>query len=223
MGNEFIVRTLMGRGQRITVFWLSKLNPFLGWRAIRMCLDRVDIFKAQLRAILRASNYGNLKIMYPMISGITEIIDANKILNEAKEDLEINGIPYKKDLEVGIMIEIPSAAIMADVLIKEVDFFSIGTNDLTQYTLAVDRGNEKIAGLYDSLNPSVLRLIKHVIQSSHEAGKWTECAENCGDPMAAVVLLGLGLDEFSMSASSIPKIKKLIRNIHMKRLKIVIM
>jgi len=217
MGNRpVIIRTFdIGGDKKLPYFDFPKeLNPFLGWRAIRICLDRVDIFKAQLRAILRASNYGNLKIMYPMISGIMEIRNANKILSEVKKDLDMNKVPYKKDLEVGIMIEIPSAAIMADVLIKEVDFFSIGTNDLTQYTLAVDRGNEKIASLYDSLHPSVLRLIKHVIESSHETGKWTGmCGELAGDPMAVVVLLGLGLDEFSMSASSIPKIKKLIRNL----------
>lgn len=211
-----IIRTLdIGGDKDLPYFdFPEELNPFLGWRAIRMCLDRTDIFRTQLRAILRASIHGSLKIMYPMISGITEIRRANKILNEVKKDLDINEIPYKKDLEVGIMIEIPSAAIMADKLIKEVDFFSIGTNDLTQYTLAVDRVNEKIADLYDPIHPSVLRLIKNVIKSSHEAGKWTGmCGELAGDPMAAVILLGLGLDEFSMNASSIPKVKKLIRDV----------
>jgi phosphotransferase system enzyme I (PtsI) len=214
-GRPVIIRTLdIGGDKDLPYFGFPKeLNPFLGWRAIRMCLDRTDIFETQLRALLRASIHGNLKIMYPMISGIAEIRSANKILNEVKKDLDIKGIPYKKDLEVGIMVEIPSAAIMADALIKEVDFFSIGTNDLTQYTLAVDRTNEKISDLYDPLHPSVLRLVRNVIEESHKAGKWTGmCGELAGDPMAAVVLLGLGLDEFSMSASSIPKIKQIIRN-----------
>lgn len=198
----------------------EEMNPFLGYRAIRLCLDRTDIFKTQLRALLRASAYGNIHIMYPMISSITDVRRANAVLNEVKAEIDKEGINYDKNIKVGIMVEIPSAAITADILAKEVDFFSIGTNDLCQYTLAVDRMNENVKDYYQPFNPAILRLIKYVIDASHKEGKFTAmCGEMAGDPLSAVILLGLGLDEFSMSSSSIPNIKNIIRNISYERAK----
>jgi phosphotransferase system enzyme I (PtsI) len=208
-----IVRTLdIGGDKQLLYFnFPEEQNPFLGYRAIRFCLDRKDIFITQLKAILRASAFGNLKIMFPMIANIDEIQAAKAVLEEAKSELTKKNIAYNKAIKVGIMIEIPSAAVMADLLAKEVDFFSIGTNDLTQYTLAVDRMNEKIKDLYDPFDPGVLRLISNVIEQGHknniEVGM---CGELASDPRATLLLLGMGLTEFSMSASSIPQVKSRI-------------
>ena len=193
----------------------TEMNPFLGYRAIRVCLVRQDIFKSQLRAILRASAFGNLRIMFPMISGLEELLSAKLILEEVKADLLEKHISFNKDIEIGIMIEIPSAAIMSDVLAKEVDFFSIGTNDLVQYTIAVDRLNDKIANLYDPYNPAVLRLIKLVIANGHKEGKKVcMCGEAAADLKLIPVLLGFGLDEFSMSPSSILHSRQIISSIN---------
>lgn len=213
-GKPVIIRTLdIGGDKDLPYLGLVKEdNPFLGWRAIRFCLERLDVFKPQLRAILRASHYGKILIMFPMIATVDEVRRSKAVVEEVKMELTNEGIPFDKDIKIGIMIETPASAIIADKLIKEVDFFSIGTNDLTQYTLAVDRGNDKISKLYQPTHPAVLRLIKNVIDTSHKEGKWTGmCGEFAGDHKAAMLLLGLGLDEFSMSAGSIPRIKKLIR------------
>lgn len=223
-GKRVTIRTLdIGGDKELPYLGMEKEeNPFLGWRAIRFCLDREDIFKIQLRAILRASAYGKVSIMYPMISDIGEVRRANKILKDAMGELDREGVAYDKNLEVGIMVEIPSAAMTADILAKEVDFFSIGTNDLTQYTLAVDRGNRKIKDYYNYFNPGVLRLIKNCIDQSHKNNIYTAmCGEMAGDIEATKILLGLGLDVFSMSASSIPMVKEVIRNTTMEEAKAI--
>lgn len=214
-GRPLIIRTLDAGGDKETkcLGLSAELNPFLGYRAIRICLDRVELFKTQLRAILRASTYGPVLLMYPMISGLDEVRRANEILEQVKGELRDSQIPFDENIRKGIMVEIPAAAVMADLLIKEVDFFSIGTNDLCQYTLAVDRMNEKISRLYQPMHPAVLRLIRNTISASHKENKFTGmCGELAGDPLATVILLGLGLDEFSMSASSIPLVKKVVRS-----------
>lgn len=215
-GRPVVIRTLdIGGDKKLPYLPIGdEMNPFLGYRAIRLCLDRKDIFKTQLRALFRASVYGNMKIMFPMISSLQELREAKNIVEEVKAELRNEGIPYSDDVQIGIMIEIPSAAVISDILAKEVDFFSIGTNDLIQYTIAADRMNEKISYLYDPFHPAVLRLIKMVIDNAHKEGKWVGmCGEMAGDPKAIPVLLGLGLDEFSMSASSILRARKLIRNL----------
>ncbi|MFU2135775.1 phosphoenolpyruvate-protein phosphotransferase PtsI [Gallibacterium anatis] len=193
----------------------KEMNPFLGWRAIRIALDRREILNAQLRAVLRASAFGKLAVMFPMIISVEEVRELKAVLETLKQQLREEGKAFDENIQVGVMVETPSAAVNAKFLAKEVDFFSIGTNDLTQYTLAVDRGNELISHLYNPLTPSVLSLIKQVIDASHAEGKWTGmCGELAGDEQATILLLGMGLDEFSMSAISVPKIKKLIRNVN---------
>ncbi len=222
MPNSVIIRTLDLGGDK----FLSQLevphemNPFLGWRAIRFCLARPDIFKTQLRAILRASAHGNLKMMYPMISGLDELKQANAILEEVKNSLKKDSIPFDENIQVGAMIEIPSAALISHILAKEVNFFSVGTNDLIQYSLAVDRVNEKIAYLYEPAHPAVLLLVKNIIDSGHNAGIWVGmCGEMAGDIVMTLILLGLGLDEFSTSPIAIPEIKQIIRSVTMAQAK----
>lgn len=208
-----IIRTLdVGGDKDLKYLNLDKEdNPFLGYRAIRLCLDNISLFKTQLKAILRASNYGNLSIMFPMISSIEELRAAKRILEECKKELDAQNILYKKNIKVGIMIEIPSAALIAYGLAKECDFFSIGTNDLIQYTVAVERGNEKISNLYTKFHPAVIKLIKQAIDGAHDAGIFCGmCGEAAGDEIFIPLLIGLGLDEFSMNSNSILKARKRI-------------
>ncbi|MCD8851736.1 phosphoenolpyruvate--protein phosphotransferase [Staphylococcus xylosus] len=211
-----VVRTLdIGGDKELPYLNLpEEMNPFLGYRAIRLCLDQPDIFRPQLRALLRASTYGKLNIMFPMVATIKEFRDAKALLLEEKENLTNEGIEVSDDIELGIMVEIPSTAALADVFAKEVDFFSIGTNDLIQYTMAADRMSERVSYLYQPYNPSILRLVKQVIKASHNEGKWTGmCGEMAGDEIAIPLLLGLGLDEFSMSATSILKARRQIKGL----------
>ncbi|MFC1501748.1 phosphoenolpyruvate--protein phosphotransferase [Elusimicrobiota bacterium] len=216
--HSVIVRTMDIGGDKVASLGLegvtSEVNPFMGLRAIRLCLKYPSIFKTQLRAILRASAEENIKIMYPMISGVGELREANKILDEAKQELKREKIKFDENIKVGVMIEVPSAALTADIIAKEVDFLSIGTNDLIQYTLAVDRVNENVASLYQPVHLSVLRLLKSIIIAGHNAGRWVGmCGEMAGDPCFTMILAGLGLDEFSVSPAQVPKIKKIIRSI----------
>ncbi|HDB4866300.1 TPA: phosphoenolpyruvate--protein phosphotransferase [Staphylococcus aureus] len=215
-GKRVVVRTLdIGGDKELSYLNLpEEMNPFLGYRAIRLCLAQQDIFRPQLRALLRASVYGKLNIMFPMVATINEFREAKAILLEEKENLKNEGHDISDDIELGIMVEIPATAALADVFAKEVDFFSIGTNDLIQYTLAADRMSERVSYLYQPYNPSILRLVKQVIEASHKEGKWTGmCSEMAGDETAIPLLLGLGLDEFSMSATSILKARRQINGL----------
>lgn len=215
-GKCVVVRTLdIGGDKELSYLNLpEEMNPFLGYRAIRLCLAQQDIFRPQLRALLRASVYGKLNIMFPMVATINEFREAKAILLEEKENLKNEGHDISDDIELGIMVEIPATAALADVFAKEVDFFSIGTNDLIQYTLAADRMSERVSYLYQPYNPSILRLVKQVIEASHKEGKWTGmCGEMAGDETAIPLLLGLGLDEFSMSATSILKARRQINGL----------
>lgn len=215
-GKRVVVRTLdIGGDKELPYLNLpEEMNPFLGYRAIRLCLDQPEIFRPQLRALLRASAYGKLNIMFPMVATIQEFRDAKALLLEEKENLKREGVEVSDDIELGIMVEIPATAALADVFAKEVDFFSIGTNDLIQYTMAADRMSERVSYLYQPYNPAILRLIKQVIDASHQEGKWTGmCGEMAGDETAIPLLIGLGLDEFSMSATSILKARRQIKDL----------
>ncbi|HXI84786.1 MAG TPA: phosphoenolpyruvate--protein phosphotransferase [Verrucomicrobiae bacterium] len=194
-----------------------EVNPFLGFRAIRFCLANVDIFEAQLRAILRASAEGNVRIMYPMISGVAEVVQANEILRQVMGDLKKEGIPFDEQIHVGAMIEIPSAALTAEMIAPEVDFFSIGSNDLIQYTMAVDRVNEKVAGLYEPTHPAILRLIRGVVEAAHNNNIWVGvCGEMAGEPLFTPLLLGMGIDELSAASSSLSRVKEVIRRLTLR-------
>lgn len=215
-GKPIVIRTLdIGGDKKLSYFQMDEeMNPFLGYRAIRLCLDRRDIFKTQLRALYRASIYGKLRIMFPMISSLEELLLAKEVCEEVKDALKNEGISYSDDVQLGMMIEIPSAAVISDILAKHVDFFSIGTNDLIQYTCAVDRMNQKISYLYNQFNPAVLRLIKLVIKNAHAEGKWVGmCGESAGDQKMIPILLGFGLDEFSMSPISILRARRLVNSV----------
>ena len=221
-GRLVVLRTMdIGGDKELPYLNLPKeMNPFLGWRAVRIALDRREILHAQLRAVLRASAFGKLAVMFPMIISVEEIRELKSVLETLKAELRAEGKAFDENIQEGVMVETPSAAVNAKFLAKEVDFFSIGTNDLTQYTLAVDRGNELISHLYNPMSPSVLGLIKQVIDASHAEGKWTGmCGELAGDERATLLLLGMGLDEFSMSAISVPRIKKLIRHVNYQEVK----
>jgi phosphotransferase system enzyme I (PtsI) len=220
--NPVIIRTMdLGGDKFITHLNIPfEFNPFLGWRAIRFCLERRDIFEVQLRAILRAGVFGHLKLMYPMISSVDEVIKANAILSDVKEELSREGLAHAEDFEVGVMIEVPSAALTVDILAREVDFFSIGTNDLIQYTLAVERVNDKIAHLYQPCHPAVLRLVKQIVEEGHRNDIWVGiCGEVAADPAMCLILLGMGLDEISASPAVVPRIKNVIRNLSHKKAK----
>jgi len=221
-GQPVIIRTLdIGGDKDLPYFEFPRENnPFLGFRAIRLCLERTDLFKTQLRAILRASNYGNIKIMFPMISTVPELVSARSILNESKEELKIAGIPYAEDIEVGMMMETPAAAIIAAKFAKLVDFFSIGTNDLIQYTTAVDRMNAKVANLYSPYNPSVLKLVKQIIEDGHQEGIWVGiCGEAARIPALIPYFLALGIDELSMTAGSILETKWILQQLELDKMK----
>src|SRR6266480_422037 len=215
--DPLIIRTFDLGGDKLapgTVDIADELNPFLGWRAIRLCLEHIDIFKTQLRAILRASAVGNIKIMFPMISGLEELRRAKAVLAECKDELRRSGIPFGKEIEVGAMIEIPSAAICANALAPEVDFFSIGTHDLIQYTLAVDRVNEKIAHLYEPTHPAILRLLRMIAEAAHAHHIWVGvCGEMAGDVALIPLLLGLGMDELSAAATVVPRVKRAVQSL----------
>ena len=217
MGQQsVIIRTLdLGGDKFMSALQLpSELNPFLGWRAIRFCLERVDVFKTQLRAILRASALGNIRMMFPMISGVDELKRANAVLEECRQELREKGVPFNEEMEVGAMIEVPSAGLVADLLAKEVDFFSIGTNDLIQYTIAVDRINERIAHLYEPTHPAIIRLIKMIVNAAHAHNLWVGvCGEMAGEISLTPLLVGLGVDELSTGAALVPRVKRAVQSL----------
>lgn len=220
-GQQVVVRTLdIGGDKKLGMLKLpQEENPYLGFRAIRIGLAQPEILRPQLRALLRASAYGQLAIMFPMIATVEEFRKARKILDEEKQKLENDGVTVAKNIEVGMMLEIPSSAVMADVFAKEVDFFSIGSNDLIQYLFAADRGNSRVAYLYQELHPAVLRLVKKVIDAAHAEGKWVSmCGEMASNPLATPLLMGMGLDEFSMNSSSILHIRSLINQLNTRKL-----
>ncbi len=209
-----VMRTLDIGGDKVVSSYQSEENPFLGWRGIRLLLDRPDVFMTQLKAMLRASAHGEIWIMLPMISGIKEIRQSKELLEKAKKELRDKNIPFDENIKIGAMIEVPSAAVLAGEIAQEVDFLSIGTNDLIQYLLAVDRGNEVVSSLYQEFHPAVIKTIRYIILEAHRAGKPVSmCGEMAGDPVALLLLLGLGLDEFSMSPHVLPEIKKIIRSV----------
>lgn len=224
-GRQVTVRTLDIGGDKFAsgVSWAEEMNPALGLRAIRFCLRSPEIFKTQLRAILRAAYFGNIRIMFPMIAQVEEIIQAKHILNEVAESLHRDGLPFRENIQIGAMIEVPSAVVTADILAKEVDFFSIGTNDLIQYSLAIDRINKNVASLYQPLHPAVLRMIRRVVESAKEAGiEVSLCGEMAADPVNIPVLLGLGLDAISMNPISIPTIKNVVRTLSFEESKLFV-
>jgi phosphotransferase system enzyme I (PtsI) len=214
-----VIRTLDVGGDN-TIYSLpsaSEPNPFLGWRGIRLSLDCKDIFKTQLKAILRAGVHGKVKIMFPMVSNLTELRRARELVEEAQKELASEGKAFDEKMEVGILVEVPSVAVTADLFAPEVDFFSIGTNDLVQYTMAVDRANEKVSTLYQSLHPAVLRIIRQVVEAGRRAGKEVAiCGEMAGEPLATVLLAGMGLRALSCAAGILPEVKKRIRSVTMK-------
>jgi phosphotransferase system enzyme I (PtsI) len=217
--NWCIIRTFDLGGKKLAreVMGSKEDNPVLGLRALRLCMKHRDMFKTQLRALLRASAYGKLKIMFPLVSGVQELRQVKTLVREIASELEAQGVPYNKNLQIGIMIEVPSAAVIADMLATEADFFAIGTNDLIQYSLAIDRSNENVSYLYEPLHPALLRLIKGVIDAGKRAGIPVEmCGEMAADPVYAIVLIGLGLEIFSMNPSSIPVVKNVVRSVRYK-------
>lgn len=216
MGGDKVVRSVSTAAE-------SESNPILGWRSVRFCLDNPKLFKTQLRALFRAGFQRNLKVMFPMISGTQELLRVYDLVKEVREELAAEAIPFNAEIPIGIMIEVPSAALTSDILAKHCEFFSIGTNDLIQYTIAVDRGNERIAALYESLHPGVLRMLRIIIDNAHKEGLMVGmCGEMAGDPLCTVVLLGLGLDSFSMSSAVIPEIKKIIRSVTIAEAQILV-
>jgi phosphotransferase system enzyme I (PtsI) len=213
--NHVVIRTLDLGGDKFRAEDVAaEVNPFLGFRAIRFCLANPEIFTTQLRAILRASAAGNVLIMYPMISGVGEVVQANELLQEVMDELKKEGQPFDENIKIGAMIEIPSAALTAEMIAQEVDFFSIGSNDLIQYTMAVDRVNERVANLYEPTHPAIVRLLRNIVESAHNNNIWTGlCGEMAGNPLYVPLLIGMGLDELSVSASSLPRVKEVIRRI----------
>jgi phosphotransferase system enzyme I (PtsI) len=214
-----VIRTFDLGGKKLArdVIGTMEDNPVLGLRGLRLCMKHRDLFRTQLRAILRASAFGDIKIMFPLVSSVQELRQAKALLRELKSELDREGKAYDHDIEVGIMIEVPAAAMIADILAQEADFFAIGTNDLIQYSLAIDRGNENVSYLYEPLHPALLRLLKFVIESGKKAGiPVSMCGEMASDPLYAVVLVGLGLDRFSMNPSNIPVVKNVIRSVRYK-------